>query len=197
MLQRRAFVTCFALGLVTASGCLGGTATTNPPEPSIAVEASILSASLAQDCPSADAPQGACARPEDAGADFGCRGFCQQSNMQLSFVAAAGIGTVDIVVVSVRLLDASTGASLDTLTAREPQSWNGSGYVAWDSVIESSESLRASYKLSAPNWSALNSSRSAFAAYSRRYVLEVTLRIGGILRVIRSSEITREPEVVT
>lgn len=200
MLTRRSFALVAALSAAAFSGCIGGsTGLSTSPAPGFTVEASVLSASLAEDCPSATAPRlsGACAQTRDAGAgDSACGGYCQQSNLQLSLVASAGPGTAAVEVVSVRLLDATSGAALGTLASREPQQWSGSMYVAWDQVIEGGDNLRVSYKLSAPAWATLTSG-TGFAAYSRRFVLEVSLRIGGGVRVIRSGEITREPQIVT
>ncbi|MBI5513580.1 MAG: hypothetical protein HY909_07410 [Deltaproteobacteria bacterium] len=149
-------------------------------------------------------------RPEDGGgaSDVGtprdtggtgeaprCGGNCQQSNMNLQFMAS-GTGSATLRVVSVRLLDASSGALLDTLTARDPQAWAGSVFVPWDGSISAGQTLRATFRLSAPNWTRIGDG-NAWRTHSRSYRLEVVTMVNGVERVFTSAVLMREPEVVT
>lgn len=197
MMQRRSFL-AFAAAALAACGPVTVTPETDASPPVAPVEATFLSASLSDDCRASEAPSaGDCAASADAGAGLvgGC-GFCRQSNMQLRFVSPAGRPPARVEVVTVRLLDAASNAPLDTLTAREPSSWDAaaSQYRPWDAVVPSGQTVQASWKLSAPRWDAVASGR---LAYQRRLRLEVVLRIDGAERTLRSGELTREPEVVT
>jgi hypothetical protein len=208
-MRRRAMLSMLAV--MMAAGCGAGTGPYEPPEDggrSAAVEASFLSASLSDDCP--DSRAGAaedCAEPADAGAGAargpgltGCGSFCRQTGMQLRFVAEAGGAAHTVEVVEVRLLDGRTDARLDTLTARAPAAWDeagGGGYVAWDRQLAPGQTVRASWKLSAPRWGALGIPSYFGGGAARPLRLEVVLRIDGVTRVVRSGELTREPEVVT
>ena len=195
LLTRRAV----ALSLLSAA-VVGACGPIDAPASGLTVDASITAVTLADNCPSAAAarPAGDCAAV-DAGAGLvgGC-GFCRQSSAQLALTAGAGVGSARIAVAAVRLVDATTGATLETLTAREPQVWNNatSVYAAWDETLAHDTTLRVSYKLSAPTWSALGSATDRLA-YTRRYRLEIVLTVDGVARTVRSTEITREPEIVT
>jgi len=197
------------LALMVAAGCGAGTSPYDPSQDggaASAVEATFLSASLSDDCGegSGEARGGAadCAASADAGAGgaglIGGCGFCRQTSMQLRFAAEAGNGSHTVEIVSVHLLDANTDARLDTLTARTPTAWDEtqSGYRPWDLRLDDGETLRTSWKLSAPRWNNLGASGSAFRAMNRLR-LEVTVRIDGVPRVVRSGELTRAAEVAT
>ena len=197
------------LSLLALSACSGATPL-NEPDGAVAtvtITAAIASASLANDCPTVDAGSpgfgAACARPDDGGAaDSACGGYCQQTSLQLTFnVAAIGAPLSPdpangVSVTSVRLIDAATNVALDTLTAREPQRWQGSQYVAWNSSLTGYGETRTSFKLSAPNWARIGSGNT-WSTYGRAFRLEVTVVAGGQTLVLRSGELMRSPEVVT
>jgi len=197
VLSRRAVV----LSLLSAA-VVGACGPVDSPASGLAVEASITAVALADDCPAASPPAsrptGDCAAVDGGTGLVGGCGFCRQSSAQLTLTAGAGGGSARIAVAAVRLLDATTGATLETLTAREPQAWNDatSVYAAWGETIAHDTTLRVSYKLSAPTWSTLGSATDRLA-YTRRYRLEVVLTVDGVARTVRSTEITREPEIVT
>lgn len=190
-LSRRALLGLCVLGACSASVGSG----TSP----ITVEASVSSANLADDCGTARAegPGLAACAPRDAGAaDAVCptQNLCRQSSMQLQ-LRALGEGVAQVTVLRVRLLDASNGAYLEDLTARQPQVWvDPDGYRGWDGNLEAGQTLRTSHALSAPNWSA---QASGGRWVNRTYRIEVTLRVDGIERRVLSAELMREPEVVT
>ncbi len=116
--------------------------------------------------------------------------------MQIAFSAVGGSKNAQVQVVSVKLVNATTGALVDTLTAKKPQAWNGTVYSAWDETIKPSSELKASYDLSAPSWNSV-SSTDARGSYSTKYRLHVTLRIDGVEFTLLSTELSREPEVAT
>ena len=183
---RAAFRILTALALASMAGC-----TTDSGGGTTAVESTLISATLAEDCGGgglADAP-GRCE------ADTECPSFCQQTSVQISFDATQMDTAVPVEIVSVRLLDADSGASLGVLSARNPQQWQNESYVAWDSQLLPGSELRTSYQLSAPDWASIGG--SGFASYEDKYILEVTVRIDGVEQKLRSAELSREPLVAT
>jgi hypothetical protein len=117
--------------------------------------------------------------------------------MQLSFVAKGTGPAAKVSVLSVRLLKASDASELSTLQSREPETWSGGKYGAWDESVAPGATVNASYKLSAPDWSTISGGKQ-WSSYSEKYLLEVVLTIDGVQRTLRSSaEIYREPSVVT
>jgi hypothetical protein len=163
-----------------------------PPPPVVAgleVSATIIAATLGDDCLLAERFAGLCAPTPDGG---GCGLPCQQSNLQLSFKTGAGEGkSAKIAITSVALHDAKNGTKLDTLTASAPKSWMGNGYGAWDETLKASSDLKATYDLSAPNWSKIG------GQFLGEYRLLVTLDIDGTLVTLESTILSREPPVAT
>jgi hypothetical protein len=131
----------------------------------------------------------------------GCGGpsYCQQSNVQIAFTAAAGTQNAKVEIVSVTLLDAATDKVVDTLKASHPQAWSGNGYASWDGSIKPAGDLKASYDLSAPAWSTLSgtSDSRTTSSYSTKYKLNVTLTIDGVQVTLESTDLSREPPVAT
>jgi hypothetical protein len=195
--RRAAMLSLLSAALVAACGPV------DSPASGLTVTASISAVALADNCPTptgAGAARADCAAFSDAGTGLvpTCGSICRQSSVQIALTAGAGTTTARIAVMNVRLLDAATGAPLETLTAREPQRWSDatSAYLTWDEGLVHDTSLRVMYKLSAPTWTSLGSATDRLA-YTRRYRLEVVITVDGIARTLRSEEITREPEIVT
>ena len=198
--------------------CSGGTATnieeSSPENPTVVksaaleITATLVSATLGDDCGSGASAKAApasgiaadCAPEPEGKSAGGCGGgaaSCQQSNMQLSFVAKGTGPAAKVSVLSVRLLKASDASELSTLQSREPETWNGTKYSAWDESIAPGATVNASYKLSAPDWSTISGGKQ-WSSYSEKYLLEVVLTVDGVQRTLRSNaEIYREPSVVT
>lgn len=185
-------------GAVAPASSSSGGAGTNPTNedpivapPTLKITATFLSATLADDCGPKGAPSfGDCA-PEPGGG--GCGVPCQQSNMQISF-ASSGDEPASIEIVGVSLRD-TEGAELETLTARAPKVWKDGSYVPWDAVVPAHATLKTSYDLSAPSWSTIEA--NGRFAYQTMYRLRVTMKVNGRLLTIESSDLTREPPVVT
>ena len=172
------------------------------------VEAAIAAATLGNECGTSGssgagfAESGDCA-PEpasssDAGtgaARGGCGGGCQQSNMQLS-LTNTGKAKVAIAISEVHLVDAATGARLDDVDARNARIWTGTSYTAWDASLGAGATAKVSYDMTQFDWTKIGGG-NAWNTYSRRYKLEVVLRVDGSERTLMSGELSREPEVVT
>lgn len=212
---------CLGIAAVACSAGLGTVGSSQPteqaqitaPTSGLEITASISSVTLGDDCgaasgeafapsadcaaeaarPSPDGGGGGAAKPGGGGCGFGS--YCQQSNVQINFTAGAGSSNAKVEIVTVKLVTATDGAVVDTLSARNPKSWVGNGYTPWDETIKPAGSLKASYDLSAPSWSKQDSARSS--SYSTKYRLHVTLRIDGVEITLLSTELSREPAVAT
>jgi hypothetical protein len=117
------------------------------------------------------------------------------ANVQLAFIAEAASTAASVEVVSVVLVDATSGSVVDTLEASSPQVWNGGGYVAWNQRVTPGGDLRASYQLTAPAWSSIDP--GGRNAYSRTFKLRVTLRIDGVDVLMQSTDLNREAQFQT
>jgi len=153
------------------------------------VVASLSSVTLASDCGAqakgaADFAAGACAEGTP------CPSLCRQSSMQLSFVST-GPGVASVEIRAVRLFD-SNRKLLQTLTSREPQHWSADQYLAWNQQVLGGETVKATYKLSAPTYYYGADARSSYQAYT----VEVDVAIDGEVRTLQT-QATREPEVAT
>lgn len=195
------FACAGGVGSVESEITSGSSSGTNPkPEqelvapPALKITATFVAATLGDDCGASGAPaegRFADCAPEPGGG--GCGGFCQQSNMQINF-ASSGDDDATIEIVSVSLRDAS-GAEVGTMTSREPQMWKSTAYVAWDQIVPAKTSVKASYKLSAPPWSTTGITDAK--SYSAKYRLRVNMKVNGRPLTIESTDLTREPQVVT
>ena len=215
--------------IVGALGCAvfactagaAGTGTNGPLEPQQKAEvtsptsgmkigATISAVTLGEECAATPAAGSAiCPAPVDGGSGDSakagpCGGggggsFCQQSNVQIAFNAGPGNGATHVEIVSVALLDSASGQIVGTLTSSKPQAWSGNGYAAWDQTIKAAGDLKASYDLTAPAWSKMDSASGSrtSSSYSKKYKLHVTLRIDGVEILLESTDLNREPLVST
>ena len=120
------------------------------------------------------------------------------ANVQLAFLAGEASGTASVEVVSVTLVDATSGSVVDTLEPSSPQVWNGSGYVPWNQRITPGGDLRASYQLTAPKWSTIEQGGAGTrTSYSRTFKMRVTLRIDGVDVLLQSTDLNREAQFQT
>lgn len=99
---------------------------------------------------------------------------CEQTSMQLSVIAPAGVPATTIKVKKVELYDADSGKLIGALTASSPTMWvdaNGR-YEAWNQSVAPDAKLSVSYVLSQPDWSGVKDKNS------RAYTLKAVLTIG-------------------
>jgi|GEM_PF-3095129 len=116
---------------------------------------------------------------------------CDQSTMQLTLESSAG-GAVEVK--AIRLL--SDGKQVGELTSRKPTAWTDDAYSAWAQTLEAGEPTRASYKLSLPDWGAVEKAIEG-ESFGRMFTLEVDIEIDGELETMTSPEFPREqPHVI-
>jgi hypothetical protein len=187
----------------------------NPGE--VAVEASVASVLLADDCQTAQAPAtppaieaaavpakvaqapaSAIARPPG---DVGAVQTCQQSTLQLALTGGPTGTPSRVEVVKVRMLDIK-GTFLQELTPRNPQLWSNadSKYLPWNSLVSPAASLNVSFDLSAPDWAKIGNG-DAWTTRGMGFKLEVIVRVSGAERTVEftrpTPEINRDPPVPT
>lgn len=187
-MSHRVLFTALALTALPLSACLASHSTE-----SLAVEASLSSVTLAQDCATGAAraePGGAFAGDCAEGADS-CGSWCTQSSLQIHLVASAEGEEVPFEIVSVRVLD-SESHLVGALSTRNARVFADDGYTSWDQTIAPSEALDVTYDTSAPDWYA----SGARLGWGETYDVEVVVRIDGVERTLRGQAM-REPEIVT
>jgi len=182
-----AALACPALVTPTLTGCQFE----EHREPSLGVAVELASATLADDCPTAERPvaDAACAE------GVPCPSFCRQSGVQLSVVAEAGDASVpmEVLAIELRSLD---GALLSTLGARSPTVFDGETFVAWDQQIAPGARLDVRFDTTAPDWTALGAG-DPWRTHGVQYRIEMRVRIDGVERLLSLEPVSREPEVVT
>ena len=170
------------------------------PEPEQLARASIASVQMLEDCPEPVAERASPAQPAAkraavaADSEFGWSPPCTQSTMQIAFTNRGGPARVAIERITV--LHATKSRSLGRIEARSPLHWDDGSYSPWDEVIAPSADTKASYKLSVPDWSAIERELRE-SSFGQMFVLEVELTIDGQRQTVRSPEFLREePHVV-
>ncbi|MBX3187019.1 MAG: hypothetical protein KF819_08395 [Labilithrix sp.] len=123
------------------------------------------------------------------------------ASLQLAFFANEASAAATVSIKSLVLVDASTKATVDTLTSSNPRVWSGASYEPWNERVTPGGDLKASYQLTTPSWSKIDSNgavgRGSSRSYSTPFRLIVTLEIDGVEVVLESSELHREPVAVT
>ena len=159
---------------------------------------SIASVQLIQDCPdhksqakanSALAPSTGGKkekRKHDSAGSF--QQPCSQSTLQLAFTGQQGESSV-ATLRAVRL-QLAEGKALGALATRMPTIWNTSGYEAWDGTIQPGADYKASYKLSVPDWSAVERTLGG-SSYGQMYIVEVDVEIDGKSTTLTSPQFER------
>lgn len=162
---------------------------------------SVASVQLVQDCPDpkseqakadmADEPMRKAKRKAGSGP---LQQPCTQSTIQLAFTGQ-GPKSASVRLKEVRLLSAD-GKALGTLASRMPSIWKDSGYEAWDGVLAPDSDQKASFKLSLPDWSAVEAALGG-SSFGPMYTLEVDVDIEGTVTTVRSPQFERgRPEII-
>lgn len=185
----RSLVCALALAAPSLHGCLSSHS-----EPSLAVEAELASATLADDC-SGEGARIAEPGLADCAEGFADCGWCSQTGLQISIEAGEGESAVPFEVITVRLRS-SDGAVVDELDARNARLFVDGAYVAWDEQIAPGASLQVTYDASAPDWTAIGNG-NPWTTHGMSFTVEVVVRIDGVERLLHLSPVSREAEVVT
>lgn len=168
-------------------------------EPSIDVEASISSVTLAEDCGGSDDSREAEPAPGrwagDCAEGESCGGWCQQTGVQLAIDAGPGDTTVPFEVLSVEL-HSMDGAMLEALSPRQARVFVEDGYTSWDEQVAPGASLRVTYDTSSPDWTAIGGGDS-WATYGMSFRVVMRVRIDGVERTLEFEPASREAEIVT
>lgn len=168
----------------------------------VVAEVSIASVSLLENCPDA-APKaaaddkavehaGLAADMEAADSDEFGTGYampCSQSTMQLAITGQGGASS-KLSILAIRLLGPKDEV-LGTLQPRLPMIWGETSYSPWDETILPKTEVKASYKLSAPDWGEVQKKLGG-SSYGPLFRLEADIKIDGETKTLRSSEVTRE-----
>ncbi len=189
------------------------------PDPEPVAQAAIASVQMIQDCPdpkpvaqkpaapaqpAAPAPSAAMPiRMEDAARGASARGTadfvqpCTQSTVQIAFTGQ-GDTTGAVHIEEVRLLLPDGSRSVATLTARSPTAWAESGrYEPWDQIIGPRKDVKASYKITVPEWSKVDAALDSHNSMGHMFLLEIDIAIGGQRQTIRSPQFPREePHII-
>ena len=123
--------------------------------------------------------------------------FCEQSMMQLTLQGHEG-EAAPVKIEAVRLLQPSDKTVVAEIDARGPTVWDGTGtYAPWDESLKAGTEVKASYKLSVPNWSDVERKIGNVPSAGHMFVIEVDISVGGVKQTVTSPEFARrEPEVV-
>ncbi len=138
------------------------------------------------------APSRSHTAPADAPAGY-YKPPCQQSTIQLS-LRNLGSSPAKAQVSALRLLS-KDGAELASLQSRSPTKWQDGGYLAWNGEVPGDAELKASYKISSPDWNAVQTAIGG-SSYGPMYVLEADIVVGTDSQTIRSAEFTRQRPLV-
>lgn len=118
---------------------------------------------------------------------------CMQSTVQLSFENKGSI-EVRVSLSEVRFLSAS-GKSFGMIVTRSPMRWQDNGYHRWNERLTTSAELKASYKLSVPNWGEVEKALGS-SSYGPMYVLEADIAVGNTVTTVRSAPFSRQRPMV-
>jgi hypothetical protein len=167
--------------------------------PDRVADVAIASVTILEDCPDSDAKPSADRQSAPSGdmadneADMGGYAHggmpCSQSSMQIS-ITGLGDASSQLAIKATRLLGPK-GDTVGTLVTRRPKIWKAEGYAAWDETIMPKTDVKASYKLSLPNWSEVQNKIDG-STYNTMFRLEADIEIDGVPKTIRSSEVVRE-----
>lgn len=192
-----------------------------PPEPvASAVQIAIASVTLDQDCPDPEPPASPSpstppsaaadmapsqpakrsapmpARPGEAPSVVAYRRACPPSTLQLRFTNT-GKAPAAVRIASIQLHDVQSKAVLAPVTARLPAAFSDAGaYTPWDERLAAGAEFHASYRLTPPDWSTVESKLGGASSRGRELELEVTFEIDGKPMTVRSPAFIRPPEII-
>lgn len=117
---------------------------------------------------------------------------CVQSTLQLSFIGQGDFAS-KVAIKELRLLAAS-GQDLGTVKTRLATQWQNNGYLPWDQQLQPNTDLKAGYKITPPDWTAVGAKLGG-SSYGVMFVLEVEVEIDGVKQTVRSAQFVRQQPV--
>ncbi len=122
---------------------------------------------------------------------------CTQSTVQIAF-SGQGDTTETVKIQAVRLLMPDGSKTLATLDARGATIWTKDGkYVPWDGTIGPHQEVKASYKLSVPDWNTVDEAIGPKGSMGHMFLLELDIDVGTQRQTVRSPQFPREePHVI-
>lgn len=169
-----------------------------------AVAISFASVQFLEDCPDPPSPTPAAPKPatmvvppSDAPAASQTPGTprvsytppCLQSTLQVAFVSKDS-RELRVSLNKLRLLS-KDGVSLGTITARSPTLWQDNRYQPWDQALAPSTEVKASYKLSVPDWSKVQTTLG-MSTHAATYIVEADIVVGDTTQTVRSAQFARQ-----
>ena len=184
------------------------------PEPEPTTKISVASVQMIQDCPdpepapeSADVPASAERAPAQPGATARTEPYkrgrapvgksfrqpCDQSTVQLA-LETDGDAPVAVEIKAVRIL--SQGKEVGQIQTRKPTIWTDNSYQPWDQTVAPGAPTKASYKLSMPKWSEVETAIGE-SSFGHMFTLEIDIAVDGQIQTVSSPEFPREePHVI-
>jgi hypothetical protein len=125
------------------------------------------------------------------------RRACQQSTLQLE-ISNDGKSEAAIRIASIELRDVQSNSVLMPIASRLPSAWAGdTAYEQWNERIAANTKLNVSYKLTPPEWYAVETKLGGGVdSHGRQFELGVTVEIDGKPMTVRSPAFARAPEIV-
>lgn len=119
---------------------------------------------------------------------------CSQSTVQIAFAAQAG-AAAQVSLQGLRLLGAD-GKTLATLESRMPTIWQAGTYQIWDGVLAPGADYKTSYKISVPDWNAVETKLGG-SSYGQMYTVEIDVEIDGQVTTLKSPQVERgRPQII-
>ncbi len=193
-----------------AAGGAIGSATVGTATPTVTAASNVViavaSITLADDCPRASQTAALEAAPKakmkaDRDSTYYPGGnqatkesaACVQTSVQLDLRSAAS-AAAKITLRKVELIDAS-GKVLGELTPRAPDRWTDEGsYVEWDQSLAAGASLKASWALSAPAWTAYGTTKAMAAG--QVFQVRLTVAVNGADQVVARQATVLSPPAI-
>jgi hypothetical protein len=135
-------------------------------------------------------------RPGEAPSAVAVRRACQPSTLQVRFTNT-GKAAASVRIASIQLHDVQSKSVLLPVAARLPAAFSDSGaYTPWDERLAAGTEFHASYRLTPPEWSMVESKLGGATSRGRELELEVMFEIDGKPMTVRSPAFSRPPEII-
>jgi hypothetical protein len=97
----------------------------------------------------------------------------------------------EFTVSAVRLKHETHEGALSELRTKDPQAWVDDAYKPWDGKLAAGKEAVVTYRLSAPDWRAVEKTLGIESSEGQMFVVEVDVQIDGETRTLTSPQFTR------